>query len=103
METSSTHWTVFNPDELKLDHLTDAQMQEVFEITQEEDPVQEMRRSTGLTWVQEAWAWEDVYQTSRDQVVMESNQKRWTRLMELGVLVDPEEDTYEWEDLDQMP
>ena len=79
-------WTSFNPGDMRTDHLTPSEMEEVVQIISQESPIVEMQHRD--------------YLQDRAQREAASNQARWDRLTQLGAIGDMEEEIYEWEEVD---
>ena len=103
MTGPSTSWTTFRTEDLRTDHLSSSELEEVIQIISQESPIVEMKRRDDLTWSEEAWLMEGVFQQDRAQREATQDQARWDRLAQLGVIGDPEEEIYEWEEVDEFP
>ena len=78
---------------LHTDHLTEAQQLELFNILQQESPL--LQEAT--SWEMHAYLNEESYRQDREEWERQEDQKRWDRLYEMEVLINPDNEVYEWD------
>ncbi|CAL1128378.1 unnamed protein product [Cladocopium goreaui] len=96
-----TQWTSFDDMELHMDHLTEEEQVEVMQIMIQESPIRALQMGTH-NWMWEAWANDPGHEEDRQRVELQADQKRWDRLIELGVIQNPDSEIYdfEWNEVD---
>ena len=85
--------TIFNHEEIKMDHLNDKDQLEVFHLVEMESPLEVPAR----TWEEHAWLNEECHRESREEMERQADQRRWDRLRELGALPAVDDEIYDWE------
>ena len=83
--------------DLMLDHLTVEEKNEVFMITQQMSPL-EMEPTNMAEF---AFLNEEIHRESREEMERQQDQERWDRLIALGVILAPDDEIYDWEQLEQ--
>lgn len=90
---STPIWTTFNMDSLIMDHLNEQEQLEVFQIVQQESPLD----ATPATWEQHAFLHEDYFEDARNELARRQDMRRWERLHQLGVLrSESDEENFDW-------
>jgi len=90
------HWTNFYEMEHHLDHLSENQYLEAFNVMEQEPPfVHEPRNFFEMAFFND-----EIYKADRLKMQHEADQKRWERLVELGVVSTEGDDIFDWEDVD---
>ena len=84
-----------------MDHLTEEEQVEVMQIMIQESPIRALQLGTH-NWMWEAWANDPGHEEDRQRVELQADQKRWDRLIELGVIQNPDSEIYdfEWNEVD---
>lgn len=95
----SSGWTKFQLPEMMVEHLTQEQQLEVFNIVQQTSPLdmepQNMAQAIFLS--------EEVYRESREEMERCQDQQRWDRLIELGAIEPQDDEIYDWDAVDLQP
>lgn len=95
----SSGWTNFQLPEMMVEHLTQEQQLEVFNIVQQTSPLdmepQNMAQAIFLS--------EEVYRESREEMERCQDQQRWDRLIELGAIEPQDDEIYDWDAVDLQP
>ena len=94
--TKKGHWTNFYEMEHHLDHLSENQYLEAFNVMEQEPPFAHEPRN----FFEMAFFNEEIYKADRLKMQHEADQKRWERLVELGVVSTEGDDIFDWEDVD---
>lgn len=87
-------------EDLATDHLTEDQLNEVIHILDQASPLDPHRPLT--TFAEQAFYNEEIYREARENLEREANNARLIRLTELGCLIDPEDQIYDWEEVDHF-
>lgn len=84
-----------------MDHLTEEEQVEVMQIMIQESPIRALQMGTH-NWMWEAWANDPGHEEDHQRVELQADQKRWDRLIELGVIQNPDSEIYdfEWNEVD---
>ena len=84
-----------------MDHLEEEDKAEVMQILIQESPIQTLQMGTH-NWMWESWAHDPGHEEDRQRVEMQADQMRWDRLIELGVIQNPDGEIYEWDEADPL-
>ena len=85
--------------DMMLDHLDYEQQMEVFNITQQNSPL-DVEAPNSL---QMAFLTEEVYRDAREEMERRQDQQRWDRLIELGAIYPQDDEIYDWDTVDPEP
>ena len=96
LDYSNQTLTTFYEMEHHLDHLSENQYLEAFNIMEQEPPFAHEPRN----FFEMAFFNEEIYRADRLKMQHEADQKRWERLVELGVVSTEGDDIFDWEDVD---
>lgn len=82
-----------------MDHLTEEEQVEAMQIIIQESPIHTLQTGTH-NWMWEAWANDPSHEEDRQRVERQADQIRWDRLIEMGVIQNPDSEIYEWDEVD---
>ena len=92
----SESWTTFGPTVMALDHLTEDQRYEVWQIVHQDSPLDGPHN----TMAEHIFHNEETFREAREALERTADEARWTRLMELGVLTNPDDPIYDWDSVE---
>ncbi|CAL1170840.1 unnamed protein product, partial [Cladocopium goreaui] len=92
----SESWTTFDPTVMALDHLTEDQHYEVWQIVHQDSPLDGPHN----TMAEHIFHNEETFREAREALERTADEARWTRLMELGVLTNPDDPIYDWDSVE---
>lgn len=86
-------WTNFYELNYHMEHLTEEQYMEAWNIMEQDPPFEHPPRN----FFEEAFWNEEIYKPERQKMQQEADLKRWERLVELGVVSTEGDEIYDWE------
>lgn len=86
-------WTNFYELTYHMEHLTEEQYMEAWNIMEQDPPFEHPPRN----FFEEAFWNEEIYKPERQKMQQEADLKRWERLVELGVVSTEGDEIYDWE------
>ena len=81
---------------MALDHLTEDQRYEVWQIVHQPSPLDGPHN----TLADHIFHNEETFRDAREALERTADEARWTRLMELGVLTNPDDPIYDWDNVE---